>query len=273
MLFWKRAVVRTESRDFIHWSRPQLVMWPDEFDDAGTMKHLMPASRENIPADLREKVKGVQLHSGPAFSYNGMYFSLLQVLDHDVTGFMPIELAISRDGLNWKRPFRKDFFLPVDGGNRFDSGTIVSNATPVYHEDEMWLYYGAYIDWHLDQPKYDEKRFSGVELAIMPRDRFAGLQPVDGVGQVTLKPVDLSQCNSITLNADAESGSIQVELLDQDGFRLKGFSREESVSAMGDQQRHKVIWKSKKLSHLPDGKYVIRIHLDHATLYAVTFFK
>ena len=31
-MHWKRAVVRTESKNFIDWTKPRLIIWPDEFD-------------------------------------------------------------------------------------------------------------------------------------------------------------------------------------------------------------------------------------------------
>ena len=50
---------------------------------------------------------------------------------------MPTELGISRDGFNIERPFRDEYFIPVDGGDDFDSGTIWSNATPIFLDDEI----------------------------------------------------------------------------------------------------------------------------------------
>ena len=65
-------------QDFIHWSRPELVMAPDA-REAG------------------------QLHGAPVFFRHGMYFGLVQKLDFGGfdsggTGDMPSELAASRDG-------------------------------------------------------------------------------------------------------------------------------------------------------------------------------
>jgi hypothetical protein len=66
-------------------------------------------------------------------------------------------------------------------------------------------------------------------MASIPRDRFAGIRPVqvsdqatlrkplENIGQATLKPLDLAGCREITLNADAAAGSIRVELLNDEG--------------------------------------------------------
>lgn len=271
-MFWKRAVARTESNDFIHWSKPQLVIWPNEFDAERSMTALMSSDRKKLSEKRRENVKGVQLHSGPAFYYNGIYFSLLQVLDFDVTGLMPTELAISRNGIDWKRPFQDDYFIPVDGDKQFDSGTIWSNSTPIFQKDEIWFYYGAYIDWYVDDPEYKVRRSSGIGLAVMPLDRFAYLKPIDRFGQVTLKPVELNKYKGITINADAASGVVRVEILDENGYRIKGFSKKDCNPITGDSIRHNVSWGEKSISELPNGKYLIRIFLDNAALYAITFF-
>ncbi len=271
-MFWKRAVTRTESNDFIHWSTPKLVMWPDEFDAKRSLTSLA-ANRRKLSKERRENVKGVQLHSGPSFYYNGLYFSLLQVLDFDITGLMPTELAISRNGINWKRPFQDDYFIPVDGDKHFDSGTIWSNATPIFQKDEIWFYYGAYIDWYVHDPGYKMERSSGIGLAVMPRDRFAYLHPIDSTGQVTLKPMELNKYSRLTINADATSGVVRVEILDENGYRIKGFSKEDSNPITGDSIRHNVNWGGETISEIPEGKYLIRIFLDNAKLFAITLHK
>ena len=58
---------------------------------------------------------------------------------------MDVELAISRDGLHWQRPFRSQpFFLPRGPEGAFDSGSILSNGAPIFLEDEFRFYYGGY---------------------------------------------------------------------------------------------------------------------------------
>ena len=77
-MFWKRAVVRTDSVDFVHWSKPRLMMAPDEFDGDG-------GDHELDRGSVGGGSGGVQMHSGPAFCYDDMYFSLLQMLAPETT--------------------------------------------------------------------------------------------------------------------------------------------------------------------------------------------
>ena len=213
------------------------------------------------------------------FVHKGVYFSLLQMLDGETTGEMPIELAISRDGLDWRRPFRRELFLDVTHRrDQFDGGAIWSNATPIVLGDEIRFYYGAYSGlWKGELIR----KPTGIGLATMPLDRFAGVRPIDKIGQITLKPLNLpSFTRGITLNADATNGKILVEVLDKDGYRLKGvvkgasspiYTKEMSIPIQGDSLRHQARWKHANMSFglLPPGEYLLRLHLENATVYAI----
>lgn len=263
-MHWKRAVVRTESKDFINWTKPQLVMAADELDGRGGEHELAMTSGGGGSG-------GVQFHSGPAFCYNDMYFSMLQVMDAGNTGNMPIELTLSHDGYNWQRPFRYKFFLPpLDDKKQFDASVIWSNATPIFLEDEFRFYYGAYgSPWNSS----DFYQVSGIGMATIPRDRFAGLRPIEKFGQITFKEIQLNNCQAITLNADASAGSIRAEILNADGYRVKGYSKDNAIVITGDSLRHKVEWKDTEIAALPKGMYKIRLHLENAEAFAITLKK
>jgi hypothetical protein len=243
---WKHVMGRTESEDFINWSKPELVLAPDD-SDAPT----------------------VEFHHSPVFYYNDRYFSPLQILNRgEGHGVINVELAISRDGLKWERPFRRDFFLPRNKVKAFDSGNLTTNGTPVFLDDEFRFYYGGGSGGAISQDIYAVD--SGIGLATMPRDRFAGLRPREKVAQITTKPVELGNSTQLTVNADASRGAIFVELLDANGHRLRGFAKDDAVKISGDSLTHAVRWKQ-NLGKLPVGRHMLRIHLaDLAKVFAAT---
>ena len=251
---WKRAVARTESVDFVNWSKPQLVMAPDEGDEA-------PGAGDGGEGD------GVQLHSGPVFFRHGIYFSLLQGLDFAGRGTMPGELAVSRDGIRWTRPFRDRPFLPLGEAGDFNGGCLWTNATPVFLEDETRFYYSGHPGWELDEHR------TGVGFAVMRRDRFAGVRPVARVGQITLRAMDLGRWDSMSLNADAIKGRIRCEVLNENGYRLRGFTREDAVPMEGDSSQHRVRWRERSVSGLPAEPLHLRLHLENAEVFALTLAK
>jgi hypothetical protein len=246
LINWKHAMGRTQSKDFIHWSRPELVLTPDEFDP-----------------------EWVEFHHSPAFFYNDCYFALLQILNRgERGGIMDCELAISRDGFNWQRPFRSPFFLPMTHDGGFDSGSILTNASPVLLEDEFRFYYGGYSQGATGDSAGE--LVTGIGLATMPRDRFAGLRPSKQIGQVTLKRTGLACYTAISVNADARGGNVHVEVLDADGYRVRGFTKEDAIAITGDDLRHPVRWRDRDVTDLVAGEYMLRLHLDQAEVFALT---
>lgn len=257
---WKHGMGRISSKDFLTWSQPEFLTGPDEHD----------------PSD-------VEFHTSPVFFHNDRYLCLNQMFQRKLKGAIDIELMTSTDGFKWDRNFRSPFFLSRSAAGLFDSRSIFTNATPVVLEDEMRFYYGAYNQAPLDGVKSEPGERSGVGFASIPRDRFAGLrpaersaqktlkQPLENIGQITLKPLDLTGCKTLTLNADASRGTVRVEILNPQGYRLRGFSKEEADPIRGDNLKHPVSWTDHALSRLPPGRYMVRLHLDNATVYAVTF--
>jgi len=275
---WKHGMGRMESKDFLTWSKPQFVLGPND----------------NDPPQI-------EFHTSPVFIYNGQYFSLNQMLTRSA-GTMDIELISSRDGLKWGRPFQGLHFLERGTGAVFDAATLLTNSTPIPMGDEVYFYYGGYRGTAIGGVGLGEQKIgssdyhSGIGLATMQKDRFVAIVPdprislrnslkvsrdsvgkqaptlakPNTIGQVTLRPLDLSKVKELTLNADATGGKISVELLDEDGYRLHGFSRDEAVPLTGNGLAQKVAWKEKTLSDLKPGKYMIRVHLDNAKLYACT---
>jgi len=256
---WKHAMGRSESKNFLTWSNPQLVCAPDDADGA------------------------LEFHTCPVFIHRERYFSLAQILNRADRGMMDIELMVSRGGFEWERPFRARFFIPRSPGEQFDSGTIVSTSSFITHSNEMRFYYGAYSSGAIgggtditgDQQK------SGVGLATLPMDRFAGIRSEPeassakvktppNLGQITLRPLDFKGRTEIYVNANATSGVVQGELLDADGFRVPGFDKGNSVSLRKDAVRQRLAWKGKKLTDLPPGRYHLRLHLQKAEVFAVT---
>lgn len=262
--FWKRSVVRTESDDFITWSPARFVMAPDEHD--GRNPGAYPGTRQ-----------GVQLHSAPSFPYQGLWFGLIQLADFETHGLQPVELALSRDhGFTWSRPFRDTMFIPVGKPGAFDTARIWSNATPVVLDDEIRFYFGgAENPWGFGgQPQEwgSKKKMpqTGIGLATLPRDRFAGLKPLERIGQITLKPRSLAGVKSITVNTSAVKAAVRVELLDPEGYRIPGFTKADAVPITGNHLRQAATWKEHDLSKLPAGEVMIRLHLDRAEVFAIT---
>ena len=277
-LAWKRGMGRIESADFIHWSKPRFILGPDDRD-----------------------APQIEFHTSPVFPYRGQYFSLNQILNRSA-GIMEIELMCSRDGIAWERPYRDTHFLARGKPGAFDAATLLTNNTPLLDGDEMRFYYGAYRGTAIGGVGLGKQVIgtrdyrSGVGLAVIQRDRFVAIVPDPAVssrnslkvtretvgkaapksakpntiGQVTLKPLDLRSVTEITINADASKGRVFVEILNEDGWRVRGFSKEDATAITADTLSGAVAWKEASLRDLKPGLHMLRIHIENAKLFAVT---
>jgi hypothetical protein len=233
----------------------------------------------------------IEFHTSPVFFYNGMYFSMNQILDRSL-GTMDAEFMCSRDGIRWDRSLAGSFAIPRSPAGQFDAGSVITNGTPVILEKGMRFYYGGYRGTAIggvglnSQVVGGKDYHSGVGLAITPRDRFVAIGPnplapvkgqkkdkpklVNSIGHVTLRALYLAGVKSITLNADAAKGAVRLEILNEDGYRLRGFTRDEAIPLQADDLAQEARWKEKQVADLPPGRYLLRVHLEKADLFAVT---
>jgi len=52
-------------------------------------------------------------------------------------------------------------------------------------------------------------------------------------------------------------------------FPATGFTRDDAVPITGNVLRHPASWKSATLKDLPPARYLLRLHLSNATIFAV----
>jgi hypothetical protein len=180
-------------------------------------------------------------------------------------------------------PFRDRYFIARSGGDAFDSGTVLTNSDFIIEGTEMRFYYGAYSSGAIGGGSNitSDAQKSGVGLATLPLNRFAGIRtepeaptakiknPPD-IGQITFKPMDLKGRTELYVNANAVGGAVWAEVLDEDGYRVPGFDKANCLPLKKDATRYRFAWKEKKFADLPPGPYHIRLHLQTATVYAIT---
>jgi hypothetical protein len=161
---------------------------------------------------------------------------------------------------------------------------LLTNATPIVLDREIRFYYGGYpgtaVGGGRSGPAGDPYGVTGIGLASIPLDRFAGIRSrersdqrsiggvIENRGQVTLRALDLTGVRRLTVNADARDGWVKAELLDPRGYRIRGYSLDESEELQGDSFAHVLGWRGAK--GLPPGPQLLRIHLYKAELFALT---
>ena len=110
---------------------------------------------------------------------------------------------------------------------------------PVIVGDEAWIYYTGYNATHGET--IPPKR-SVIGRASWRLDGFVSLQGGAEGGVVETVPVRL-EGNHLVVNVDASKGSLEVELLAEDGTPLSGYTRSDCRTISSDSVRHIVQWE------------------------------
>ncbi len=231
----QRIVGRTESEDFLHWTKAREV--------------------------LRGQNPQAQVYAMPVFRYANVYLGLAMILNTQ-TDLVDCELAWSADTVHWERVCPGTSLIPRGPKGSCDWGCIYAAAYPIVREGRLLLYYsgsdGPHTNW----------RKGFLCLARLRADGFAAMEPTrpEQTGRVTTKPI---RCpgKQLSLTADAAGGEVRVSLLDDEG---KPAMQSRPITADGTDAT--VRWEDDSDLSSWVGKPIrLRFELTRAKLYAFGF--
>ncbi len=231
----QRLVGRTESPDFLHWTKAEEIM--------------------RAPADALHR----QTYELLGFPYAQGCLGFVAVLDTQ-SDLVDCELAWSSDTVHWQRICPGTGLIPRGPAGTFDCGCIYT-AKPIIRDDKLYLYYSGGNDTHMSW------RATGLGLACLRMDGFAGLEPEDPqkTGTVVTAPVVCSGAQ-LRITADTANGSVRVGILNAEGF-----SGEACKSVVGNVTEKEVLWQGRKLESLKGKSIRLRCELKNARIYSFTF--
>ena len=254
----KRRIFQCESSDFIHWSDPTLILYPDEEDNLDDYLYAMNQFRIG---DTR--------------------VGFLNML-HSVPDVMNVQLAYSLDGRSWKRVHKP--WLTVGPEGSWDQVMVELTNDPIEMGDEIWLYYGGsgwghhdwYINGHaerLDVPEANDVTKVGffLGLAKLRLDGFCSLNAGPVREGILITRQLGSEGTGVVMNAVCGLGGyIDVEVMNQADEVIPGYGRKEFDRFTGDAVRHQLSWQSKtKVPADPFRRLVF--YLRNARLYSLGF--
>jgi hypothetical protein len=189
-------------------------------------------------------------------------------------GSGPIEaqLAVSRDGIQWRRYPR-----PAYVGTGIHAGDPVHQVYlaqgMVRRGDEIWQYYFGEEAYHSSW-KPNLKR--AVYRVVQRLDGFVSADtPYDRDGLIVTRPL-IFEGNRLMLNIDTSAtGYAQAGLLDGNGRPIAGFGVDECIYVNGDEIKAEVEWlgKGKDVSALQGKPVRLVLRMRGAKLYSMQFTK
>lgn len=236
-----RSVARMESNDFEHWDKPVVVL---------------------------EGVPNRSIYSMGVTPYEGIYIGTPWIFNDrspDV-GEEPViwpELAVSRDGIAWHRPFPGKPFVPCGPPGSGDSRQIRMSSSLVVMDDKILLLYGQSKRGHVVDMQVD------IGMATLRRDGFAAMTAEDGEGTILTKPLRFDP-GRLFVNAEVKPGGyVKAEIIAPDGKACVGYDLQNCVPVTGDSLRMPLAWKGKTARRVPGSQNCrFRFVLKRARLYS-----
>jgi hypothetical protein len=242
-----RTVLRTESKDFIHWTKPVEILRGGDAHD--------------------------QIYSMPICHYGNLLIGLPSVFhkgdaasaDWDT---VDTELAISADSVNWQRICPGIPLIPRGAGQypagEYDCGCIYA-AAPFVHENKILIYYGGSNGLH------NNWREGSLNLAMLGLDRWAGYTAYDSRDAATLATAAIRMSGErLTLNAELELGGwIRYALQDEGGAVLEGFDFDECLPIKQGGASCELRWRNSDIAALKSRAIRAVFSFQRATLYAL----
>lgn len=196
-------------------------------------------------------------------------------------GQIDIQLAYSRDGVQWSRPEDLSAIVPNGEPGSPDEGIIFAHAgRPVVLNGQTWIYYTGRRDrhnyWSPEQVGNtvgnDWRKMSFGMLAKIPEDHWVSLDAGSGEGWFLTKPY--GSPSRLLVNADAKGGRVEAEILTPYGRPVEGFTRADCVGISGNGKDQEIRWTSKTnprdLNQQHRGGLCLKFYLTNAKLYSYT---
>ena len=244
----RRVTAQSVSTNLLIWSEPWLVLTPDDRRDEGQ----------------------TQFYAMDGYLIRGdLFIGLVKVLRDDLKADNPpvppeaygigyTTLAWTRDGEHWTRDQAKFFDRNPQPGTWDHAHAWIDEQLPV--GDEVHLYYGGYRSGHKVN-RFEERQLG---LVKMKRDRYVAREAAEG----TLRtPVLVLHGTQLALNLEAPAGEVRVQVLDENGRPIPGFTFADCQAVTGEGIAWPVRWR-RALAGLKAKPVRLEFSLRHARLFA-----
>ena len=268
----RRDILTATSKDFLRWTKPVPLMYPGAPAEHLYTNQIKPYHRAphiliGFPTRYIDRGWSKSMESLPEVVHRRLRSSVSPRYGTAVTEGL---LMTSRDGVTFHR-WAEAFLRP--GPERKNS----------------WAYGNQYIAWHVVETashlegaprelslyasdSYWTGKSSRLRRYTLRLDGFVSAQAPYKGGELVTKPIVFSG-DELQLNfASSAAGGIRVEIQNEDGQPIEGFSLKDCPAIFGDAIDRTVTWRNgADVSSLAGKSVRLRFQLKDADLYAFQF--
>ena len=187
----------------------------------------------------------------------------LRVPEHSLPGVSDGVFMSSRDGVNFDRRFLQSFVAPGrDPRNWTERNNMIAWGVVPTANDEMSVYYTR----HYRHPTIHLQR------GVLRTDGFVSLDAAQD-GEALTRPIVFSG-NTLQINYRTSAvGRVRIELLDEAGAPVEGFTLNDADELYGDDIDRTVTWNGvSDVSALAGRPVRLRLVMRGAEVYSLRFF-
>jgi hypothetical protein len=253
-----RRIARATSKDFLHWTEPELMEYGDRpiehlYTNQTNPYFRAPHLYVGIAARFMPGRQVLSAEQARAIRVDPGYFK-------DCSDAV---LLTTRGGNRFERTFMEGFLCPGIGPENWVSRTNYPalNVVPTGPHEMSF-----YVNQNYGQPTSHLRRYS------LRLDGFACVRAPYGGGELVTKPLTFTG-KELSLNfATSAAGGIRIEIQDAAGKPLPGFTLADAVETIGNEIDRTVRWKSgSDISTLAGKPIRLRLVMRDARLYALQF--
>ncbi|MCF7853759.1 MAG: hypothetical protein K9N51_03095 [Candidatus Pacebacteria bacterium] len=194
-------------------------------------------------------------------------------------GLFETQLAVSRDGQNFTRyrtPYLHSGMIRNTAGTEgdLDCGLMMMGIGMLRRGDEIWQYYHGCRRTHMTRENGERLGMTGEGIfrVVQRLDGFVSVDADQHGGEFTTPPLTFSG-NRLQLNAACHGlGEIWVEIQDETGTPVSGFTKADAVSVDRNGTAQEVWWKGgPDVSSLAGRPVRLRFIVRSAKLFAFQF--
>ncbi len=187
------------------------------------------------------------------------------------SGPLESQIAVSRNGLDWKR-HPEPAYVGIGRHQGRDVVTAYIGHGMIRRGEELWQYYFGETQYH--SPHTEDPDGRGVYRLVQRLDGFISLDSPYGVETTVVTRPLVFEGNRLQLNVDTDAvGYLQVGFLDEQGQPIEGYTVDDCVYVNGDFIVREVDWleTGADLSPLAGRTVQVVFRMRGAKLYAMQF--
>ncbi len=187
------------------------------------------------------------------------------------SGPLESQIAVSRNGLHWKRR-PEPAYVGIGRHQGRDVVTAYIGHGMIRRGEELWQYY--FGETHYHSPHTEDPDGRGVYRLVQRLDGFISLDSPYGVETTVVTRPLVFEGNRLQLNVDTDAvGYLQVGFLDEQGQPIEGYTVDDCVYVNGDFIAKEVDWLETGADVLPLAGRTVQVvfRMRGAKLYAMQF--